>query len=138
MRCFSFFLVTLFLSAISAASAECSVCDEVIEIDSARASCFMENHESIAKSVAAAPNGRLAIDLDACALGGEKLASRGGISVMPRLKGSTAIEEQPLKPTKSVYLLDVASVFCLRALIASHTGPLDPLATFDLFEQCNP
>ena len=98
----------------------------------------MGNHESIVRSVEAAPNGRLPIDLDACAVGGEKLALRGGLAVMPRLKGPTAVEEASSKPTKSVYLLDVASVYCLKALIESHPGPLDPLATFDLFEQCRP
>jgi hypothetical protein len=126
---------TCFLAAVGAAQAECLVCDDLVEINSARASCFMENHERILAAVSAAPDGRMAVDFETCSVGGEKLDFRGGVATLPDLDLSSK-EDQP--PTKSVYLLDSASVVCLRDLIAKHQGSLDPVAKFDLFEKCRP
>lgn len=135
MRCSSALYTCCFLGAAWTAHAECMVCDEVIEINSARATCFMENQESIAKAVSAAPDGRMSVDFDACTVGGEKLTVRGGVATLPELNGSANAENIL---SKSVYLLDSASVACLTELIREHQGPLDPVATFDLFEQCKP
>lgn len=135
MRCSRALYTLCFVVAAQAAHAECIVCDEVIELNAARATCFIENHESISKAVSAAPDGRMSVDFDECSVGGEKLVVRGGVATLPELNTSTAMTQPP---SKSVYLLDYQSVICLKELISEHEGPLDPVATFDLFEQCKP
>lgn len=137
MRCFK--LSPLLLLCLSAPGlAECIVCDEIVEINSARAECFMKNHSAIAAAIVGAPNGRAPIDLDSCEVNGEKMSMRGGISDLPTPLG---VPSQPLSaigpvPQKSVYLLDKALVDCLKSLIEQHPASLDPVARFDLFEQC--
>lgn len=136
MRCSSLFLAAAMLVPTGAAMAECPVCDDVIELTSFRAACFIENHETIVQAVAAAPNGRMPIDLDACMVGGDKLETRGALADMPTLEGVLPEASDRTAPIKSVYLLDLASVECLKDLIEAHSGPFDPVATFDLFGRC--
>lgn len=122
----------LFLTPMSV-SANCLVCDELIKMDEARATCFLDNYDDISKAVSEAPNKRRAIDLDSCSIDGEVLALRGGIATMPTLKGNASPEGND---TKSVYTLDSTGLACLRALVATQERPVDPVATFDLFEMC--
>ncbi|MEM7730487.1 MAG: hypothetical protein AAF311_14670 [Pseudomonadota bacterium] len=131
MRYFSFLSAAIMLTAAGVAAADCIVCDEVVEIDEARAACFRNNYAAIADAVARAPSGRKPIDLDACTIDGEALASRGYIG-LPRIDRDS--EEMPR--SKAVYVLDLIYVDCLQSLLTKHEGSLDPAETFDLFELC--
>ena len=130
---FSLIAASLILLGSMPASANCLVCDELIKMDEARAACFLDNYEDIAKAVDAAPNKRKAVDLDSCSIDGDVLALRGGIATMPKLGGNAVRDEGA---SKSVYTLDSRGLTCLRDLVAQQERPFDPVATFDLFEMC--
>lgn len=110
------------------ARAQCRVCDEVIELNSAYATCFVSVFDGLLAKVAASPSGRAKVDMAICQDGaGDK--DRGGLLVMPSIAETVA-------PQKSVYLLDQGYLLCLRDLVARFDGQFDPTRTFDLYEEC--
>lgn len=135
MHCFNFryIFLAVFLIVPFSASANCLVCDELIEIDEERADCFLRNFDQIVAAVNVAPNQRKAVDLSACAVGDEVLSARGGIASLPTLGGSKRYIDLS---GKSVYTLDKKGLFCLRDLVSEQSRPFNPSATFDLYLMC--
>ena len=119
----------LWVASLGSAEAQCRVCDEIVELDDRLASCFVRQYEALENAVASSPNGVMKIDLTGCKGGPEGDTERGGLLTMPSLT-------TPIRRLKSVFILDEAYVKCLRDLIASHEGPIDPTVEFDLFRQC--
>lgn len=116
------------LAFSTSARAQCRVCDEVIELNPAYATCFVSAFDGLLAEVAVSPSGRTKVDLANCQNGaGDK--NRGGLLVMPSIAEGS-------EPRKSVYLLDHAYLLCLRDLVARFEGQFDPTRTFDLYEEC--
>lgn len=110
------------------------ICDEVVTLDASRADCFLQNFDAIIEKLASSPSGRISVDLNACAIEGEALETRGGIATLPSMAASNSRTDE--RNTKSVYLLDTNGVTCLRELVQNYSGSLNPAAEFDLFEDC--
>lgn len=121
-------VVLVWILGASIATAQCRVCDEIIELDSVLAQCFIQNFEVFRQEAQTDPKGHATIDMTDCSnTTGD--TERGGLLTMPSLRVDR-------KPLKAVYVLDEPYLECLRRLIDSHSGPLDPSVQFDLFEQC--
>lgn len=117
----------------SGATANCIVCDELIDIDENRANCLLDNFETISAAIENTPNGRKSVDLDACSIDGEQLSERGGLDTLPDLDSLQRDSEVDIK---SAYLLDQGYLDCLRELIGDEPRPIDPGKTFDLYLLC--
>ncbi|MEM6385394.1 MAG: hypothetical protein AAF718_04065 [Pseudomonadota bacterium] len=115
----------LTLLMAQAAVGQCFMCDEVIELDQAGATCFLADYASYEEALA---GGAEFVEVDiSCAQRGTT-GTRGGVEVMPKLG------ERPIKRT--VFTFDEAYLSCLRGLLDGMSDEIDPTITFDLAAQC--
>ncbi|MHA7876351.1 hypothetical protein [Roseivivax sp.] len=132
MRFSNLALAALLAFGAARASAECFICDEVVELTEGYAACFTENFDALMEALDTAPAGRQQVNLAGCFADSGTAGRRGGLLEMGALPPAAA-EAQ----VKSVYILDRPLALCLRDLIAAHDGPFDPSVAFDLFEACD-
>lgn len=114
----------------------CYVCDEVVELNTALASCFQQDYDKILAAARSSPALRAEVNFSACGASDEE---KRGIDRFPLLgdKGQKqgGTEQAALR---SVYILDTASIVCLRRLLEAQGGNLDPKRSFDLQSECQP
>lgn len=121
---------------LSAPAAACFVCDEVVELDRVRASCFLADYENYAESIRSSELGRAEIDLSGCA---QSVASgRRGIAAMPLFPDESGDEPDTAfqADLRSVYILDEKGAACLKTLLESRKDPIDPSIRVDLVSAC--
>ncbi|WP_253958295.1 hypothetical protein [Rhizobium sp. WYJ-E13] len=125
------------MSALSVrADPICYVCDEVVELNTALASCFQQSYDKILATARSSPASRAEVNFSACGASDEE---KRGIDSMPLL-GSGEQKKDGAKQValRSVYILDTASIVCLRRLLDAQGNNLDPRRSFDLQEECQP
>ena len=132
MRCSDLARAALFALGAAPATAECFICDEVVELTEGYAACCTENFDTLMEALDTAPAGRQQVNLAGCDADSGTADRRGGLLEMGALPPATAYAQ-----IKSVYILDRPLALCLRDLIATHDGPFDPSVAFDLVEACN-
>ena len=122
---------TLALGSTNASA--CLVCDEVIELDQPRASCFSASYDRFLSAARNSPSQSAQIDLSEC-VGASGTENRGLDRIGPSIDGNArTMETQP--QLRSVYILDEAGIVCLKGLLDDYEGAYDP-ARFDLYESC--
>jgi hypothetical protein len=114
----------------------CYVCDEVVELNTALAGCFQKDYEKILATAQSAPTARAEINLSAC---GASDQEKRGMDSFPLL-GEKAQKQGRVQQAalRSVYILNTASIVCLRRLLDAQGGNLDPKRSFDLQAECQP
>lgn len=130
-------VVALAAALVFSAPAEaCFVCDEVVELDRVRASCFLADYENYAESIRLSEMGRAEIDLSGCA---QSVASgTRGIAAMPLFPGGSSDKADTTLQAdlRSVYILDAEGAACLKKLLESRKEPIDPSIRVDLVSAC--
>lgn len=127
----SWFIGIWLAAAPTSARAECLVCDNMVEMDDFEATCYLTEFGTIMSELEAAPSGRSAISLTACAEEQRKRA-RGGLDLMPSPKLATTPDET----RDSTFVLDADGALCLYDLIAKAKRPIDPAMIVDLSKEC--
>lgn len=131
MHCFRTILATCLLAvAATGATAQCLLCDEVVEIDQTYADCFRAQYAEYLAKLETSGNGRVQVNLGVCN-GTQTEAERSGLTTMPTL--DSGIQSRRMK---SIYVLDEPYLRCLKNLLDRHPGSFDPSVEFDLYEKC--
>ncbi|MDF1804344.1 hypothetical protein [Thalassovita sp.] len=123
------------LCLAQAASADCFVCDEVVELDQAAAQCFVDQSQTYLERAKQARGHRTEVDLSTCT--GASTDNGRGLDSFVRLPGSAGKgQEQRRKRIRTVYVLDVQAITCVQAILNTRSAPIDPSLTIDLIEEC--
>jgi hypothetical protein len=118
------------------AEASCYVCDEVVELDNALATCLLEEFDQHLTRVQQSSDNYSSVDLSHCV--GSDGSENRGIVAMPvpgviydnATSGTVAL--------RTVYIMDEESLLCLRKLVDPLKGKLSPVRQFDLTKECRP
>tara|TARA_B100000378_G_scaffold246000_1_gene217141 strand:+ start:1191 stop:1592 length:402 start_codon:yes stop_codon:yes gene_type:complete len=127
------FLAVLALIPAETSAQSCFVCDEVVELDSQQANCFVENFDAYLSQVESSEKKRAEISLTSCT-GGERKGGRG-IAAFPTLEQKDNSSARTFE-LRTSYILDMDSLKCLGQLLEELRAPIDPTVRFDLVELC--
>lgn len=123
----------LALSMVQPAAA-CFVCDEVVELDQIRASCFLAEYDTFEQAIRQSRERRTEIDLSACAK--DVATGLRGIDALPVFPTSRDAALTLKANLRSVYILDEKSVACVKKLLEDRDEPIDPSIRIDLSSAC--
>jgi hypothetical protein len=127
-RTFLFLLATI-LGSVAQAD-DCWICDDVVEVNTAYAECYVLNYDLLIQSFDEQGIERQQINFSGCSTNGDTTGTRGGLLTMGTLpKGTTSL-------SKSVYTLSRSAAVCLKELIDTSEEQFDPSIVFKLSEQC--
>ena len=126
-------VVGLTLCLAPARAQSCFVCDEVVELDQARADCLMSRYDEFETRLSASQKGRVEIDFSSC---GAHPSSNDGVK--ERGFGTSSISPGDILAVelRNSYILDRPSLNCLRQTLSDRTIPIDPTLRIDL-AQCS-
>jgi hypothetical protein len=109
---------------------DCWICDDVVEVNSNYAECYVSNFDLLMQSFEERGVERHQVNFAGCEGSEDTTSTRGGILKMGGLPESSPTS------SKTVYTLSRRSAICLKDLIEDFEGELDPKIVFKLNEQC--
>lgn len=129
-------MLTLMSALPVRADPPCYICDEVVELNTALAGCFQQDFDKILATAKNSPTSSAEVNFSACGASDKEVR---GIDTMPSLARRQQ-KEGGAEPVvlRSVYILDTASIVCLRRLLERQGNNLDPKRSFDLQAECQP
>lgn len=118
------------------AQAACYVCDEVVELNDELADCLVANFDQHLTRVRQSNEKYSSVDLTGC-IGSDGSENRG-IVKMPVPGSTNEATSSESSALRTVYIMDEASLVCLRKLVDPLKGKLSPVKLFDLTKDCAP
>lgn len=114
--------------------AACYVCDEVVELNDELAGCLVASFDQHLTRVRQSNEKYSTVDLTDC-IGSDGSENRG-IVKMPVPGATIEAPDDESTALRTVYIMDEASLVCLRKLIDPLKGKLSPVKLFDLTKEC--
>lgn len=133
----SLWLSGLFVVFTATAAQACFVCDDVVELDAARANCFLARFDDWLGQMEQSQLDRIEIDFTDCTQG-ERGRSRGvdSFPVFPGYRAGSSDQVNQARNLRSTYILDQTGLVCLNGYLRQFQGDINPSITIDLAEVC--
>ncbi|MCW1934514.1 hypothetical protein [Pararhodobacter zhoushanensis] len=133
---FGFSIAFLASLPLPALASDCFVCDDVAELDSNSAACFLNFYDGLQAQLDMAQTPRVEVDLSDCVEGGAGSTSRGVDPFPIFLGGGDDTPATVRSLLRSRYIIERRNLGCLADYLRQYEAPIDPSITINLNEVC--